>query len=105
MKKILLFLFFAPLSIAAQNYATDFSCDFEAEKCVSSLVRLFPNPTTGVIEIVGLEDSDKEGAVFDAAGRLQLSKVVLTVPIDVSFLPQGIYFLRTKQKVFKFIKL
>jgi hypothetical protein len=65
---------------------------------------LYPNPTADFIKIEGLDADDTEGSIYNASGQF-LYVVKLHEDIEVSFLPQGVFLLRTKNRVFKFIKL
>lgn len=131
MRKLLFLLAFYPLSISAQCpkktvvvtstvitadvlvFATDdvgqyvelgrdSTVQLIAVRCPTAV--LYPNPTGGFFHISGLDADDTEGVVFNAASQL-LRRVLLIGEVDVSDLPQGIFVLRTKNRVFKFIKL
>jgi hypothetical protein len=89
--KFLLFLFFiAPLSMAAQNYTSDFSCDFDGSCAAlpiaskTCVFRVFPNPTA---DILSIEPPPQYARVFDVSGR-DVGDVR-----GVQDLPQGVYFL------------
>lgn len=100
-----------PLSIAAQCHENtagecttgEFDTVCEDRTPSSAIALLFPNPTLGFISITGLEVTDTEGAIFDAAGRF-FKRVRLVGEIDVRDLADGFYLLRAKTRVFKFIK-
>jgi hypothetical protein len=76
----------------------------ECPKTTPSVVTLFPNPATDFISITGLETTDTEGVIFDSIGRFQY-RISLIGDIDISPLAQGVFFIRTKKMVLKFIKI
>ncbi len=61
-------------------------------------VRLFPNPTTGWVNLDGLNNSQlSEATVFDLAGKelfVQVNNLTSVRGIDLSRLPQGIYLVQ-----------
>jgi hypothetical protein len=65
-----------------------------------SAINLYPNPTTGIInlDVNGLVD------IYNVAGTLVKSVQSLDNKINVSDLSEGIYFIRTKDGMAKFIK-
>lgn len=61
----------------------------------------FPNPTNGVINI-------NRGVVirlYSAVGELLFTSSAPVNRLDISFLPAGIYFLKTDQGVFRLFRL
>jgi Secretion system C-terminal sorting domain len=120
MKIFLFILSLLPLSIKAQNcpnwqtpmgenWQTQTGENWQVEKSdcpkkVPSIVMLFPNPAIDMIEIQGLESENTEGTFFDNLGHLQFRRS-LVGQIDIAQLAQGIYFIRTKNRIFKFIKI
>jgi hypothetical protein len=91
MKFLLFLLAVLPITLSAQNYTTDFSCDFDgscaalsiaSEKCV---FRVFPNPTA---DILSIEPPPQYARVFDVSGH-DVGDVR-----GVQDLPQGVYFLQ-----------
>lgn len=64
-------------------------------------VRVFPNPTTGLITISGsvIESGDVAIDVFNASGMHVMTTTLASDPltIDISGQPEGIYFVRLKQ--------
>jgi hypothetical protein len=54
-------------------------------------VRIFPNPTTGVVQWKGMENEEVTLRVYDALGRLCLQKTTSDASIDASGLPTGFY--------------
>jgi len=73
-----------------------------------SQVRLFPNPTTDLLFIDSEFDTIKQLVVYDNMGRQISSLTPQENSIDVSILPQGLYFLEvtmdTQRTIHKFIK-
>jgi hypothetical protein len=55
-------------------------------------VKIFPNPTTGIVNINGCEYCKVE--VFDLLGKLMHRQVKLNNPVDFSFLPDGVYLMK-----------
>jgi Secretion system C-terminal sorting domain len=112
MKLFIILFSLYPLSISAQSGdeydANEYDCTEYEALCApvnthSRAYLLFPNPATDIISITGLESDDTEGAIFDAAGRF-FKRVQLVGDIDVRDLSDGFYLIRTKKRVFKFIK-
>jgi hypothetical protein len=69
---------------------------------------IVPNPASGMISITGYEN-DKAYQVFeilDLQGKILMNGKTLPVKtsFDISELPNGIYFLRLEEKVFRFVK-
>jgi hypothetical protein len=56
----------------------------------------YPNPTTGLITIAGLPNAETDLTVFDSVGKLVARKRLVgsNSYIDISDLPNGIYFLK-----------
>lgn len=77
------------------------------EDTALSKVRLFPNPTTDILFISEL-DNIQHLVAYDRIGRKLLEIVPEGNSIDVSSLPQGLYFLEiishTQKEIFNFIK-
>lgn len=73
-----------------------------------STVRLFPNPTTDLLFIDSEFDTIQQLSVYDSTGRQVLNMTPEENSIDVSILPQGLYFLEvimvSHKTVQKFIK-
>jgi hypothetical protein len=62
----------------------------------ASAVQLFPNPTTGIVEISGLKDFEQI-EIYNAAGNLLLelsTDGADKLPVDLSPMPAGIYQVR-----------
>ena len=73
-----------------------------------SQLRVYPNPTTGILRIENGELKMVNVEVFDIYGR-KLSSHPIPISsyehaIDVSYLPSGIYFLRMAAETVKFVK-
>ncbi len=111
MKKLLFLLLMSPLSILAQCHENtegeftngEFDTVCASETPLQYKAALWPNPTRGFISITGLEVTDTEGVIFDAAGRF-VRRVSVATEIDVQDLADGFYLIRTKKNIFKFIK-
>ena len=55
---------------------------------------IYPNPVQDVLHL-SASFLDKDIRIFDAQGALQLEAFLNNATIDISFLPKGIYFLRS----------
>ena len=73
-----------------------------------SNVRLYPNPTTDLLFIDSEFDVIEQLTIYDNTGRQVLNMAPEGNSIDVSFLPQGLYFLKITvddaNSIQKFIK-
>ncbi|HMQ50020.1 MAG TPA: PHB depolymerase family esterase [Saprospiraceae bacterium] len=69
-------------------------------------IKLFPNPTKGLIWIEGAESDHMLVALYSLTGQPLISdlKTIPDTPIDLTHLPAGVYFLRLGDQVFKVIK-
>ena len=58
-------------------------------------VSIYPNPSTGAFTVVHAGPENKVVSVFDALGKkiFSFSSADLTIKVDVTTLPAGIYFL------------
>jgi len=76
--------------------------DFDHSKIV-----IYPNPTTGQLTIKNGQLTIKNVEIFDTMGRKQLSIIncPLSIEVDVSHLPTGIYFIKIADNFYKFVKL
>jgi hypothetical protein len=54
--------------------------------------RIFPNPTTGVVQWEGMENEEVTLRVHDGLGRLCLQQTTSESRADLSGLPEGMYF-------------
>ena len=63
----------------------------------ASAISLYPNPTNGMVHILGLRDHMATVEVLDMSGRL-LKTVAKTSSFDISDLPSGSYIVRVKTK-------
>ena len=61
----------------------------------TSAISLFPNPTDGTVEIVGLQDEAAKVEVVDMTGRV-VQTYARTSTLNVATLPVGIYIVRIK---------
>ena len=63
---------------------------------ITAQVRLYPNPTTGIVHIVHPLSDEQKIDVVDMMGRIvySIDKTGTETTIDLSALPCGIYFLR-----------
>jgi hypothetical protein len=72
------------------------------------LITLFPNPTSGLININKIPQDAQELKIYNALGQMVYSSNVLFKEIDLSLQPKGLYFitLNTSNKVYthSFIK-
>jgi hypothetical protein len=70
---------------------------------------IYPNPTTGQLRIKGYELQISDIEIFDVFGRMLNAKYRMQnakdeVVMDISHLPNGIYFLRVEGKTVKIVK-
>ena len=69
-----------------------------------SNVRIFPNPTFGKITI---ENASGNIIIYKSNGQIVLQKQLKqrgNVTLDISFLPENVYFIKVKDTTFKIIK-
>jgi len=84
--------------------------NLEAE---NNLIKLFPNPARGVINIASKSISWDELSIYSSSGKNLTSLVSLlnhnnernSFQIDINSLPKGVYFLKFKEKSARVIKL
>lgn len=96
-------------SIRCRNGVIDMGC-YESNYPVSisnverDAFTLSPNPATSSITITGLKGTTVD--IFDMTGRCMLHHTATgsTCTIDISALPQGVYFLKTANRTSKLIK-
>ena len=91
-----------------QNYyrlkQIDLDGKFEYSKIVSvyfmekNKVSIFPNPTSGKLEIIGEELEGSAIKILDTTGRLIRSLILSGSELDISDLPNGLYFIQINQK-------
>lgn len=65
-------------------------------------IMLYPNPATSIIYLS--KQTDKDITIIDVNGKLILKFKPKQNKINVSQLSQGIYFLKYKNKAYRFIK-
>ena len=90
---------YPPVVAGFDSYFSD-SCGVASvsEKTLDISFKIFPNPTTGVFTVLGVEDSIE---VLDPFGRLVLTTA--KPQIDMSDQPKGIYFVRVGEMVRKLV--
>lgn len=66
------------------------------------IINVFPNPTTGKIEIIGNEKGRIR--IIDASGRIVLESAKAETELDISEIPDGIYFIQIELKKQSIIK-
>lgn len=109
MKPLLSALFFSFISLVMKaqsscdhNPADQFViCEIENTPSVSKPLVVFPNPTSDYFEIQNAQNT--EGVLFDIQGRL-LRKIDVTTSINISDLPNSLYFLKIDSSILKIIK-
>ncbi len=78
-----------------------------ASSPLEALIRLFPNPTTGLLTIEGAAKADAF-AVTDALGRQMATLGATGNSLDSARVPSGIYFLSVRHAagvtVFRIVK-
>ncbi len=64
-------------------------------------IKIYPNPTTGILIVDGIDINRSTVSVFDITGKVFKSGVIENHTLDISDLENGIYFLRisTSEKV------
>jgi hypothetical protein len=74
------------------------------ENATISNLKISPNPAINTIHIT--HALGKELSIYDAVGKLILSTQIKnnTADVDLSFLPQGIYVVRSDRQVARFVK-
>lgn len=65
---------------------------------------VFPNPTTGLIHFM-THNKDQKYEIFTEIGQSVLRGENLPNSLDISYLTQGIYYLKVGNKRVKLIKL
>jgi hypothetical protein len=63
---------------------------------------VYPNPTSGLIEIRGIDDGLV--CLYDMHGKVLIKPAGLPVRLDISHLPQGVYFLKVSSKESSLVK-
>lgn len=65
---------------------------------------IFPNPSSGIIEIQGLIITNDKVTIMNQLGHIVKSVKMNTNTLDISDLPQGIYYLRMREGEYPIIK-
>jgi hypothetical protein len=68
------------------------------ESFVPVALRLFPNPSTGLVTIPSLDNAMRTIEVYDVAGRLTHQITTSDIEFDLSDLNSGVYLLRIKEE-------
>jgi hypothetical protein len=76
------------------------------ETMETDIFSVYPNPTTGVIQINLKNDKYKEVLIMDLSGRVMFERPLTEIKttIDVSKLSSGIYFVKVQNVILKFVK-
>ncbi|MCR9287289.1 MAG: T9SS type A sorting domain-containing protein [Bacteroidetes bacterium] len=61
-------------------------------------IQIFPNPTSGELEIVGEELEGATIKIFDNMGKQVQSLILSKQELDISDLPNGMYFIQINQE-------
>ena len=71
----------------------------EAETGLSSRVQVYPNPSTGLLNITGVEGSAQRVQLVNLQGQVLLNKQLEKgqTQLDVSTLPKGLYLVKVGQ--------
>lgn len=95
-------------SVRVRNGRTDLGC-YESNYTVSinsiepSSLVVYPNPAASILRVEGCPRGEVK--LFDITGRMVMSQHSDgTLTLDVSSLPQGVYFLRAGASATKFVK-
>ena len=71
-------------------------------------IKIFPNPTNGIINIAGLDNEVVKASVYSINGQLVLTKSSNLDTINIADVAPGVYFLNiettTANKVVKLVK-
>jgi hypothetical protein len=71
----------------------------------TSFIRLSPNPATDKVVVSGIEKWPVNITVLDAKGQAVMSGININTPeIDISFLKDGLYFIRFSNDDFSTVK-
>jgi hypothetical protein len=118
-KALLIFSMFAPLSISAQTCPTvtvtagdevgryaidDIGQYVEVEKRPGNCetpITVYPNPTDGIVNIDGWANT--EGVLYGTDGRT-IGLYKPAAQLDISALPQAVYYLVINRHVLKIVK-
>jgi pectin methylesterase-like acyl-CoA thioesterase len=75
------------------------------ENGTAPVIRLFPNPAGDKIIISGLTGVPEKIMIFDGSGQKRVEKILDagTSSIDISFLPAGLYLLKIREHIIKFV--
>ncbi len=73
------------------------------EITTSSTTTIYPNPAKDVVHFSS-KDKIEHAQILDSTGKLILDTKPTNSQINIQNLPEGIYFVKTKDKIFKLIK-
>ena len=88
----------------------DFNDQYEYSNVINikfsneSKIDIYPNPTTGKINIKGIDTELTEIEIYDSLGKLVRYLPQNMGNVDISELPIGVYFISIKSNNFKFTK-
>jgi hypothetical protein len=81
---------------------TDFNTDINvSEVPAADRVNIYPNPTSGLVQVTGMESGMVQFAVYDVMGRLMVRSMEKvsngTATMDLTGLPNGQYMIKIGQ--------
>jgi hypothetical protein len=82
---------FSPVCTGARGSAVE---RMEETSEMATAFSVYPNPTTGIIMISGLDATDCQADIFDISGRKVATERLQDNSIDLSALSTGVYFVR-----------
>lgn len=77
--------------------------DFISEINQDEAFFVYPNPTGDAIRLIGVDNQDVE--IISVEGKSMFKGYYDGSPLNVSHLPQGIYFIKSDNKILKFTKI
>lgn len=87
------------VSLTRDDYAST------SQTAMTKGVSVAPNPTTGIVNIAGLSDSDSVLHLYSATGGLMQTITAATSQIDITTYPSGVYWLKGSGWSTKILKL
>ncbi len=95
----IVFDFNAP--VITNTFNTEFVASLSViDNNVNALFSLVPNPSTNLVKVkFGTSEQNVEVSIYNVLGRqvlFQNAKQVMEIPLDISFLESGIYFVKIK---------
>jgi len=97
---------FTELSGGGSNYSVDMQCSENppfpltaaAPEKPSGALTIYPNPAEKMLNLKGDASRIKRFVVYDSKGKAVMNDRLSSNTIDISFLPQGVYFIKLHGK-------